>query len=110
MASTVRGARGARRLSTLRYRRLNERLWRRRTDRPEPVLLLLATRERSPHAEPGRGRTESMTTETPASAESTDEAVATSPISVNGGETAATKPDDHVDARRREEQWRIPQL
>lgn len=51
-----------------------------------------------------------MTTETPASAVSTDEAVATTPISVSGGEAAATKLDDVAEARRREEQWRIPQL
>lgn len=47
-----------------------------------------------------------MTTQTPASAASTDEAVAGTTISRDEG--AATKLDDQ--ARRQEEQWRIPQL
>ncbi len=51
-----------------------------------------------------------MTTETPVSTVSTDEPVAATPISVSSGEAAAAQPTDSDEARRREEQWRIPQL
>ena len=52
-----------------------------------------------------------MTTETPVSTVSTDEPVAATPISVTSSEAAAAaQPTDNDEARRREEQWRIPQL
>jgi hypothetical protein len=51
-----------------------------------------------------------MTTETPTSTVSTDEAVAATPISASGGQAAATMPSASQAARESEEQWRMPQL
>ena len=51
-----------------------------------------------------------MTTETPAGAVSSDDAVAATPITVSSREPAASTASEHDDALRREEQWRIPQL
>ena len=51
-----------------------------------------------------------MTTETPTSTVSTNEAVAATPISASGGTAAATQSSANQEARQSEEQWRIPQL
>lgn len=50
-----------------------------------------------------------MTTETPASTVSPDEAQAT-PITVTSREPVKSPASQYDEARRREEQWRIPQL
>ena len=51
-----------------------------------------------------------MTTQTPASAASTDEAVSATPISVSGSAAATSVPSATQEAKQQEEQWRIPQL
>ena len=51
-----------------------------------------------------------MTTQTPASAASTDEAVTATPISASGAEAAKSVPDAKQGAKQQEEQWRTPQL
>ncbi len=51
-----------------------------------------------------------MTTQTPASAANTDEAVAATPISASSGEAAKSVPDAKAEAKQQEEQWRTPQL
>jgi hypothetical protein len=51
-----------------------------------------------------------MTTQTPASTTSQDEAVAVTPVSASDAEATAAKPSEADEARRREEQWRAPQV
>lgn len=51
-----------------------------------------------------------MTTETPASTATPDEAVAATPITVTTREPVASPASQYDEARRREEQWRIAQL
>ena len=51
-----------------------------------------------------------MTTETPATTATTDEPVVATPITVSSREAADAALNDSDEARRREQQWRIPQL
>ena len=51
-----------------------------------------------------------MTTDTSASTATQDEAATAAPISVGSGEATNAALNDYDETRRREQQWRIPQL
>jgi hypothetical protein len=51
-----------------------------------------------------------MTTQTPASTASTDEAISATPVSVGGSAAPTSAPNATQEAKQQEEQWRIPQL